>query len=53
MPKKKTEDTPEKQSERFKAEVRRMVTDGELNPTDADKAMDMVMSAVKLRGASK
>jgi trans-aconitate methyltransferase len=36
MPKKKTQETQEEQSQRFRAEIERMVKDGELNPTEAD-----------------
>lgn len=38
MPKKKKPETQEEQSERFRAAVRQMIADGELNPTEADDA---------------
>jgi polyhydroxyalkanoate synthesis regulator phasin len=45
MPKKKPGMTPEEQSEAFKAKVREMVDAGELNPIDADKALDKLVRA--------
>ena len=47
MPKKKVNETQAEQSARFRAEVERMIAAGELNPTEADKAMDgLVRNAV-------
>ena len=43
MPKKKPEPTQKQQGERFRAEVERMIADGELNPTEADAALDGVI----------
>jgi len=43
MPKKKRQETPEEQSARFRAEVERMIAAGELNPTDADDALDALV----------
>lgn len=43
MPKKKTQETPEAQSARFRAEVERMIAAGELNPTEADAALDALV----------
>lgn len=40
MPKKKHKETQDEQSARFKAEVERMIAAGELNPTEADKALE-------------
>lgn len=40
MPKKKHKETPEEQAARFRAEVERMIAAGELNPTEADEALD-------------
>ena len=40
MPKKKQNETQAEQSERFRAEVERMIAAGELNPTEADEAME-------------
>ena len=44
MPKKKATETQEEQSARFRAEVERMIAAGELNPTEADKAVDKLVS---------
>ena len=43
MPKKKSKETPEEQSARFRAEVERLIAAGELNPTDAVEAMDRLV----------
>lgn len=48
MPKKKQSETQEQQSARFRAEVERLVAAGELNPTEADKALDRIVK--KSRG---
>lgn len=40
MPKAKNKLTPEEQRRRFEAEVERLVAAGELNPTEADAALD-------------
>lgn len=42
---KKEKETPEAQSERFRAEVERMIVGGELSPTEAQIAMDRVVRA--------
>lgn len=44
MPTKKHKETPEEQSARFRAEVERMVADGELNPTEAVEALDRLVT---------
>ncbi len=43
MPKKKSKETPEEQSARFRAEVERLIAAGELNPTEADEALDKLV----------
>jgi hypothetical protein len=43
MPKKQVTLTPDEQSRRFKAEVQRLIDAGELNPTEADAAMDKLV----------
>jgi hypothetical protein len=43
MPRKKQPESPEEQSARFRAEVERLVAAGELNPTEADKALDRIV----------
>lgn len=51
MPKKQNKETPEEQSARFRAEVERLVAAGELNPTEADDALDeLVRQSPQLRG---
>ena len=48
MPKaKKPKETQEKQSARFRAEVERLIAAGELNPTEADEALDRLTNTVK------
>lgn len=48
MPKKKRKETQAEQSARFKAEAERMIAAGELNPTDADEALETLMKHTKL-----
>ena len=43
MPKKKPGMTPEEQSESFRAKVREMIAAGELDPTEADAAVERVV----------
>jgi polyhydroxyalkanoate synthesis regulator phasin len=43
MPKKKTQETPAEQAERFQKEVERLIAAGELSPTDADAALDQLV----------
>ncbi|WP_309753165.1 hypothetical protein [Novosphingobium sp.] len=43
MPKKKATETQEEQSSRFRAEVERMIAAGELNPIEADAALDRMV----------
>jgi hypothetical protein len=45
MPRKKPGMTPEEQSEAFKREAQRLIDVGELNPTDAEAAVDKVVRA--------
>ena len=40
MPKPKKKETPQEQAARFRAEVEKLVDAGELNPTEADEALD-------------
>lgn len=47
MPKRKNNETPEQQSARFRAEVERMIAAGELSPTDADAALERLITAQK------
>jgi polyhydroxyalkanoate synthesis regulator phasin len=43
MPKKKSQETQTEQSERFRKAVREMVDAGELDPTEADAALDRMV----------
>lgn len=43
MPEKKRKETQEEQSARFEAEVEKMIKAGELNPAEADKAVDLLV----------
>ncbi len=43
MPKKKKEETQKEQSERFRKAVQDMIAAGELNPTEADAALDVLI----------
>jgi polyhydroxyalkanoate synthesis regulator phasin len=49
MPKKKNQETQEEQSERFRQTVRDLVDAGELNPIEADKALDGLVSKAASR----
>jgi polyhydroxyalkanoate synthesis regulator phasin len=40
MPKKAKPESPAEQSERFKRDAQRLIDAGELNPTEADEALD-------------
>ncbi|MFN3819172.1 hypothetical protein [Blastomonas sp.] len=44
MPEKKQPESQEQQSARFRAEVERMIADGELSPTEASSALDKFVS---------
>ena len=46
MPAKKNPLSAEEQRKRFEAEVERLIAAGELNPTDADAAMDKLVKGV-------
>lgn len=51
MPKKKPGMTPAEQSKAFRAKVRELVAAGELNPTEADAALDgLVRRSSQTRG---
>ena len=47
MPKKLNPETPEEQSERFKREVERLIEAGELNPIEADEALDRLVKRAR------
>lgn len=43
VPKEKPTEPPDEQSKRFVADAQRMIDAGELNPTEADKALDAMV----------
>ena len=43
MPKKANPESQKEQSERFKKDAQRLVDDGTLSPTDAEKALDRLV----------
>jgi hypothetical protein len=47
MPRKKKQESPQEQSERFRRAVRDMIDAGELNPTEADEAFERLMGNVR------
>ena len=49
MPKKKTAESQKEQSARFRAEVARLIEAGELSPTDADAALDSLVTRARQR----
>lgn len=49
MPKKKNLESQEKQSERFNKAVADLIAAGELNPTDAEAAMERVLAGEKAK----
>ena len=48
MPKKKTQETQAEQSARFLAEVERLIAAGELNPIEAEKALDRMVASQRV-----
>ena len=48
MPKKKSKETQEEQSARFRAEVERMIAAGELSPTEADERFERLLNKASL-----
>lgn len=49
MPKKKRTETQAEQSARFKAEVERLIADGELSTDEADEALDALVKQGRSR----
>ena len=49
MPRKKHKETPEEQAARFREEVQKLVDAGELNPTEAEKALDRLVMTTHQR----
>ena len=53
MPKKKNQETQAEQSERFKKAVRDLIDAGELNPIEADEAVESLLSKQSVKSRSK
>lgn len=53
MPKVKNKLTPKEQRKRFEAEVARLISAGELSPTEADAALDALVRKAGDVGAKK
>lgn len=53
MPKKKEPESQSAQSARFRAEVERMIAAGELNPTEADNAVDALLRKSSSQNGAK
>ena len=49
MPKKKSKETQEEQSARFRAEVERLIAAGELSPTEADERFQALTHALRAK----
>lgn len=47
MPARKEKLTPKEQSARFRAEVDRLIAAGELDPTEADAALDRLVKSAR------
>ena len=52
MPKKQKQETQKEQSERFKKAVQDMIDAGELNPTEAEEALDGLVRASTAKSAN-
>lgn len=53
MPKKKKPESDAEQSARFLAEAERLVAAGELNPTEADKAIETILGGQRRSAADE
>lgn len=51
MPKQKRKETQAEQSARFEAEVQRLIDAGELDPAEAERAMDKIVSNSDAQGS--
>lgn len=47
MPKKQSEESAKEQSTRFQREAQKLIDAGELSPTEAEKALDQLVSKSK------
>lgn len=50
MPKKAKQESQAEQSERFKKDAQKLIDDGTLNPTDAEKALDGLVKRARFDG---
>lgn len=50
MPSKKQHESQAKQSARFRSDVQKMIDAGELNPTEADAALDALVKKAATKG---
>ena len=53
MPKKQNPESQAEQSERFRAEVQRLVKAGELDPVEADERFERLVRGSKIPGQCK
>lgn len=53
MPKQKHKETQAEQSARFEAEVQRLIDAGELNPAEAEEALEKIVRRGALDGNGK
>lgn len=51
MPRKQKQESQEEQSDRFRKAVQDLIDAGELNPTEAEKALDRLVSGLSPRKA--
>lgn len=51
MPKKKKQDDPKEQSERFEKAVQELMDAGELNPTEAEDALQKLLLSQAIPGS--
>lgn len=52
MPKRKEQETPEEQSERFRKEAQKLIDVGELSPADADAVLDRTVKRSRVAAPS-
>lgn len=50
MPKKKRQESQAEQSERFKKDAQKLIEDGELNPTEAEKGLEGLVKRARFDG---
>lgn len=50
MPKKKNPETPEEQAKRFRRDAQKLIDDGTLSPTEAEKGLEGLVKRAKFDG---